>query len=154
MDEDTDCYPALLKAMKQRKLQHLYQATQKGEDESNIWLYILFLFLAEGSIEFSLLKFQAKKVKAKRQSYMGRFFYRKWGSMNCFDVTDCLTIFLLWCNSMTEASWGENCLFGSHFNITVHGWRKLGQKLKQGRNAWRQKLMLAGLFLMACSDFS
>lgn len=97
---------ALLKAMRQRNPQHFYQATQKGEGEGNIWLYILFLFLAEGTIDFSFLKFQAKRVKAKRQSYMGRLFYRKWGSTNYFDVTDCLRILLLWCaEAEIDAYW-------------------------------------------------
>jgi hypothetical protein len=29
---------------------------------------------------------------------------------------------------------GEESLFGLHFHITVHHWRKSGQELKQGRN--------------------
>ena len=33
-----------------------------------------------------------------------------------------------------KASWGGQGLFGLCFQITVYHWRKLGQKLKQGRN--------------------
>lgn len=33
-----------------------------------------------------------------------------------------------------KASWGGKGLFGLHFQIIVHPWRKPGQELKQGRN--------------------
>ena len=37
-------------------------------------------------------------------------------------------------NTMTKESWGEKGLFGLYFQIIVHHWRKLGQKLQQGKN--------------------
>ena len=39
-----------------------------------------------------------------------------------------------------KALWEGNGLFGLHFQITVHHWRKSGQELRQGWN-WRQELM-------------
>jgi hypothetical protein len=71
----------------------------------------------------------------------------------CICLCVLLRLLLLWWNIMTKATWGRKSLFGLHFYITVHHWRKLGQELKRGKNleAGTDTDSTEGCCLLACS---
>jgi hypothetical protein len=63
---------------------------------------------------------------------------------DCCDKTLCL-----------KANWGGKGLFGLHFHTAIHHWRKLGQKLNQGRNlkVGADAEAMKGCCLLACSQW-
>jgi hypothetical protein len=57
----------------------------------------------------------------------------------CWVVLAMFLLLWLWGDTTAKATQGGKGLFGLHFHITIHVWRKSGQKNSTG--TWRQELM-------------